>query len=35
MREANDLLIQSFAEMYPEHRCTERCRIAPIAYEES
>jgi hypothetical protein len=35
MREANDLLVRSFAEMYPEHRCTERCRIDPAAVEES
>ena len=26
MREANEFLIRSFTEMFPEHRCTERCR---------
>ena len=27
MLEANGFLIRSFTEMFPEHRCTERCRI--------
>jgi anti-sigma factor RsiW len=26
LREAWDFLCRSFAEMYPEHRCTPRCR---------
>jgi hypothetical protein len=29
MREANEYLETSFAEMFPEHRCTELCRINP------
>ena len=29
MREANEFLVASFAAMFPEHRCTERCRIDP------
>jgi hypothetical protein len=29
MREANEFLIQSFAEMFPEHRCTRRCCLNP------
>jgi hypothetical protein len=34
MREANEFLVRSFAGMYPEHRCTERCRIDPAPAEE-
>jgi hypothetical protein len=30
-REANDFLIQSFAEMFPENGCTKRCRLNPEA----
>jgi hypothetical protein len=30
MREANEYLETSFSEMFPEHRCTERCQI--LAY---
>jgi hypothetical protein len=31
MREANEYLICSFSELFPEHRCTERCQ--PVAHE--
>jgi hypothetical protein len=34
MGEANELLVRSFAEMYPEHRCTGQCRIDPVVVEE-
>ena len=27
IREANEYVIASFQEMFPEHRCTERCRM--------
>jgi hypothetical protein len=27
MREANEYLASSFVEMFPEHRCTARCRV--------
>jgi hypothetical protein len=27
MREANEFLVTAFQEMFPEHRCTERCRV--------
>jgi hypothetical protein len=30
MREANEYLTTSFVEMFPEHRCTRRCRIDPL-----
>jgi hypothetical protein len=30
MAEANEFLIQSFSEMFPEHRCTERCQLNPV-----
>jgi hypothetical protein len=25
MREANEFLLASFTQMFPEHRCTDRC----------
>jgi hypothetical protein len=31
MREANAYLEESFSEMFPEHRCTERCQLMPNA----
>ncbi len=27
VREANEYVVTSFQEMFPEHRCTERCRL--------
>lgn len=27
MREANEYAVASFNQMFPEHRCTERCRM--------
>jgi hypothetical protein len=30
MREANEYLEASFFEMFPEHRCTERCKLNPL-----
>jgi hypothetical protein len=27
VREANEYVVTSFSEMFPEHRCTERCQI--------
>lgn len=30
MREANEHAIQSFREMFPEHRCTQRCLLNPV-----
>jgi hypothetical protein len=27
--EANEFLVRSFREMFPEHRCTTRCRVNP------
>src|SRR5436190_21445368 len=27
MREANRVLVQAFREMFPEHRCTDRCKL--------
>jgi hypothetical protein len=27
MREANEYALVAFAQMFPEHRCTERCRV--------
>ena len=27
LREANEYVLCSFQEMFPEHRCTERCKI--------
>jgi len=29
MRQANDFLTRTFNEMFPEHRCTTRCRLNP------
>jgi hypothetical protein len=29
MHQANEFLIRSFVEMFPEHRCTRRCRTDP------
>jgi hypothetical protein len=29
MREANEYLTVSFAQMFPEHRCTDRCQLDP------
>jgi hypothetical protein len=31
VREANEYVVASFNEMFPEHRCTERCRMNPPA----
>jgi hypothetical protein len=31
MREANEHLLSAFNEMFPEHRCTERCGEAPAS----
>jgi hypothetical protein len=28
LREANEYAVASFSEMFPEHRCTERCRLS-------
>jgi hypothetical protein len=30
MREANEYVVRSFEEMFPEHRCTERCRLSSL-----
>jgi hypothetical protein len=27
VRQANEYVVRSFNEMFPEHRCTDRCRI--------
>ena len=27
LRDANEYLVTSFQEMFPEHRCTERCEL--------
>jgi hypothetical protein len=29
MREANEHLLTAFREMFPEHRCTDRCQMNP------
>jgi hypothetical protein len=29
MREANEYAIAAFAQMFPEHRCTQRCQLKP------
>ena len=29
IREANDYVVASFNAMFPEHRCTERCKLFP------
>jgi hypothetical protein len=29
MGEANEFLVRAFREMFPEHRCTARCRVNP------
>jgi hypothetical protein len=34
MREASGFLIASFREMFPEHRCTKRCRVNPTVTSE-
>jgi len=33
MREANEHAMAAFAQMFPEHRCTERCCLNPPAPE--
>ena len=31
MREANEQAVAAFAQMFPEHRCTDRCCVNPPA----
>jgi hypothetical protein len=29
LSEANQFLVESFQQMFPEHRCTDRCQVNP------